>query len=191
MSGDGTTGRDPAASAPPNHSNISDAVGVSYATGPADPERSSGGDGEGAVTARTGGDPGAVGPLGEKALTQMRKGVLEYCVLAHLRRGPSYGLEIAAGLGRHRRLFTSEGTLYPLLARLRRQGWVETTWRPSAAGPPRRYYGLTVRGEAAVAAFAEVWTPFRCEVDSVLAPVGPGGPHADGPPMHGSEGDER
>ncbi|MDQ1292689.1 MAG: PadR family transcriptional regulator, regulatory protein PadR [Actinomycetota bacterium] len=121
----------------------------------------------------------------------MRKGVLEYCVLAHLRCGPSYGLEMAAALGRHRWLFTSEGTLYPLLARLRRQGWVETTWRPSDAGPPRRYYGLTAQGEAAVAAFTEVWAPFRAEVDSVLSPVDPASAHRDGPVTDGFEGDER
>lgn len=101
-------------------------------------------------------------------LTQLRRGVLEYCVLAMLRSGPAYGLEVANRLGRHRVLFTSEGTLYPLLSRLRRQGWVETTWRESTSGPPRRYYELTESGTRALETFLEAWGPFRDDVETVL-----------------------
>lgn len=101
-------------------------------------------------------------------LTQMRKGVLEYCVLARLRAGPAYGLELASTLGRDRHLFSSEGTMYPLLARLRKQGWVETTWSQSTGGPPRRYYVLTPEGAAALNAFAVTWTGFSRAVDTVL-----------------------
>ncbi|MCC2309962.1 PadR family transcriptional regulator [Cellulomonas chengniuliangii] len=107
-------------------------------------------------------------PTAEGVLTQMRKGVLEFCVLAYLRSGPAYGLEIATELGRHETLFTSEGTLYPLLARLRKQGWVETSWQESRSGPPRRYYSLTDEGRAAVRTFAAIWTPFSDGVDAVL-----------------------
>ncbi|MCC2317062.1 PadR family transcriptional regulator [Cellulomonas chengniuliangii] len=78
------------------------------------------------------------------------------------------GLEIATELGRHETLFTSEGTLYPLLARLRKQGWVETSWQESRSGPPRRYYSLTDEGRAAVRTFAAIWTPFSDGVDAVL-----------------------
>ena len=59
----------------------------------------------------------------KSVLTQLRKGVLEYCVLALLQHGPSYGIDLAKRLGQHTALFASEGTLYPLLSRLRRQGW--------------------------------------------------------------------
>ena len=107
-------------------------------------------------------------PTTEGVLTQLRKGVLEFCVLAFLRRGPAYGLEIATELSRHQLLFTSEGTLYPLLARLRKQGWVETSWRQSTAGPPRRYYSLTGEGRSAVDAFAAIWSPFSRGVDQLL-----------------------
>ena len=108
-------------------------------------------------------------PTTDAVLTQMRKGVLEFCVLAFLRRGPAYGLEIATSLGRREVLFASEGTLYPLLARLRKQGWVETSWQDSPTGPPRRYYALTSEGRAAVEAFAAIWAPLSQGVDDVLA----------------------
>lgn len=104
----------------------------------------------------------------EAMLAQMRKGILEYCVLAHLQGNPSYGLEIASTLGGNQHLFSSAGTLYPLLARLRKQGWLDTTWRESETGPPRRYYSLTPNGIAALAAFRATWSEFRRAVDNSL-----------------------
>ena len=91
----------------------------------------------------------------KSVLTQLRKGVLEYCVLALLQHGPSYGVDLAKRLGQHTALFASEGTLYPLLSRLRRQGWVESSWQESTSGPPRRYYQLTDDGRAALATFVQ------------------------------------
>ena len=67
-------------------------------------------------------------------------------------------------------LVTSEGTIYPLLARLRRDGLVETTWRESESGPPRRYYRLTDSGRRALNAFVVDWERFRDSVDAVLPP---------------------
>jgi hypothetical protein len=66
------------------------------------------------------------------------------------------------------RMIASEGTLYPLLARLRRNGFVETSWRESTAGPPRRYYHLTRDGELALASFQKQWRGFRDAVDEIL-----------------------
>ncbi len=105
-------------------------------------------------------------------LTQMRKGALEYCVLALLRHGEQYGFELVRALGGVDGLVISEGTIYPLLSRLRRDGLVETTWRESETGPPRRYYRLTDSGERALDAFAEEWTRFRTGVDRLLAGEG-------------------
>jgi len=101
-------------------------------------------------------------------LAQMRKGILEYCVLARLRTAPAYGLELASTLGADHQLFSSEGTLYPLLARLRKQGWVTTSWRESDTGPQRRYYSLTPSGSEVLDAFVATWSGFRAAVDSVL-----------------------
>lgn len=101
-------------------------------------------------------------------LTHLRRGTLEYCVLAALRGGERYAGDLIADLGADGVLLTSEGTVYPLLARLRRDGMVETTWRESTTGPPRRYYRLTAGGAAAVRGFTEQWQLFRSAVDRVL-----------------------
>ncbi|MGZ4306121.1 MAG: PadR family transcriptional regulator [Solirubrobacteraceae bacterium] len=63
---------------------------------------------------------------------------------------------------------TTEGTLYPLLGRLRREGAVDTAWRESPSGPPRRYYRLTPDGQAALDGFLIEWTRFRDSVDALL-----------------------
>ena len=76
-------------------------------------------------------------------ISQLRRGVLEFCVLALLREGERYSFDLVRALGDADGLVTSEGTLYPLLGRLRREGLVQSTWRESASGPPRRYYRIT------------------------------------------------
>ncbi|PYI38271.1 PadR family transcriptional regulator [Arthrobacter psychrolactophilus] len=99
--------------------------------------------------------------------SNLRKGVLEYCVLAMIGGGDMYGLDIANGLQR-RGLLTSEGTLYPLLARLRRNGLVDTSWRESLQGAPRRYYTLTAAGHDSLATFASIWDTFSASVTEIL-----------------------
>lgn len=64
---------------------------------------------------------------------------------------------------------SGEGTLYPLLSRLRKAGLVVTNWQESTSGPPRRYYSLTAEGERSFEAFNETWTAFRNAVDSALS----------------------
>lgn len=108
------------------------------------------------------------------ALSQLRRGVLEYCVLALLRDGERYGFEIVRTLSDVDGMVTSEGTLYPLLSRLRREDLVTTTWRESESGPPRRYYSLTDAGKKAVLEFTDDWTRFREAVDSLLHREGTG-----------------
>jgi PadR family transcriptional regulator PadR len=106
--------------------------------------------------------------MSETAISQLRRGVLEFCVLALLRDGERYSHELVRALGDADRLVTTEGTLYPLLGRLRREGVVDTTWRESSSGPPRRYYRLTQDGQAALGAFTVEWERFRSSVDSLL-----------------------
>jgi len=98
-------------------------------------------------------------------LAQMRKGTLQYCVLALLADEERYGFDLVRSLAETDGMVTSEGTIYPLLSRLRRDGLVETTWRESTSGPPRRYYKLTAAGRAALAAFRDEWERFRDAVD--------------------------
>jgi PadR family transcriptional regulator PadR len=98
-------------------------------------------------------------------LSQMRKGTLQYCVLALLAGEERYGFDLVRALAETDGMVTSEGTIYPLLSRLRRDGLVETTWRESTSGPPRRYYRLTEVGRAALEAFRGEWGRFRDAVD--------------------------
>lgn len=107
-------------------------------------------------------------PGDESILTHLRRGSLEYCVLGLLEHGEWYGLDIARRLSADGVLMNGEGTLYPLLSRLRKGGLVETTWRESTAGPPRRYYTLTEDGRRALASFRATWQPFRDAVDAIL-----------------------
>src|SRR2546422_11076977 len=101
-------------------------------------------------------------------LAQMRKGTLQYCVLALLADEERYGFELVRALAETDGMVTSEGTIYPLLSRLRRDGLVESTWRESSAGPPRRYYRLTEAGRASLDSFMREWSRFRDAVDHLV-----------------------
>lgn len=101
-------------------------------------------------------------------LAQMRRGTLQYCVLALLAGEERYGRDLVVALAEADGMVTSEGTIYPLLSRLRRDGLVSSAWRESPTGPPRRYYALTAAGRRALDAFVAEWTPFRDAVDRLL-----------------------
>lgn len=107
-------------------------------------------------------------PDESKPLSQLRRGVLEYCVLSVLSRTRMYAFDLVRRLSETDGMVISEGTIYPLLSRLRREGWVSSTWAESAEGPPRRYYALTPAGERALRAFAVDWRRFRDAFDALL-----------------------
>jgi PadR family transcriptional regulator PadR len=107
-------------------------------------------------------------------VSQLRRGTLEYCVLALLRDGERYGFELVRTLSDADGLLVSEGTIYPLLSRLRRDQLVSTSWQESEAGPPRRYYELTEAGRRALADFSDEWAQFRDAVDALLRAHGEG-----------------
>ncbi len=101
-------------------------------------------------------------------LAQLRKGSLELCVLALLANGERYGYEIAQGLTQSASLEISEGTIYPLLSRLQREGQVKSEWRESPAGPPRKYYTLTAAGRRDFEFKSRSWDQFSRAIDAVL-----------------------
>ena len=101
-------------------------------------------------------------------ISQLRRGTVEYCVLALLRDGERYGFELVRELASVDGLVTSEGTIYPLLTRLRKDELVTTFWRESDSGPPRRYYRLTDAGRLALADFTKEWSRHRDSVDAIL-----------------------
>jgi PadR family transcriptional regulator, regulatory protein PadR len=92
--------------------------------------------------------------------------------LTLLTTGGRHGFELAREFGAPGQIIPSEGTLYPLPARLRPNGLVET-WQESNADPPRRYYHLTSDGELALASFTTQWTVFRDAVEQILSEGSP------------------
>lgn len=103
----------------------------------------------------------------ESAVIQLRRGVLASCVVAMISDGERYGLDLVNELVEIG-LASSEGTIYPLLARLRRDGLVSSRWEESTSGPPRRYYAATEQGRAAVADFRAAWETLASSVDKAL-----------------------
>jgi PadR family transcriptional regulator PadR len=101
-------------------------------------------------------------------LSQLRRGALEFCVLALLVDEERYGFELVRTLGATDGLVTGEGTLYPLLSRLKRDGLVASSWRDSDAGPPRKYYTISEAGRRALNEFTVEWRRFRQAVDALL-----------------------
>ena len=102
---------------------------------------------------------------------QLRKGTLELAILASLWSGRLYGLEILRRLADGSRLFVPEGTLYPLLSRLKAEGWVDSEWVEAEAGHPRKYYRLTPSGRRHAAQMARSWSSFAASVDHLLGPL--------------------
>ena len=102
--------------------------------------------------------------------TQLRKGGLGLAVLATLWNGRLYGLEMLRRLESEAGLSVPEGTIYPLLNRLKTEGLVASEW-VEAAGHPRKYYSLTDLGRARVREMAASWTSFAAGLERLLAPV--------------------
>jgi len=100
--------------------------------------------------------------------TELRRGVLGPCVLALLAERPRFGLELVRDLSRADGLLTSEGTVYPLLNRLRDGGLVTSRWIDDDQTRPRRYYSITDQGRRHLAAFRAEWSAFTSAVDAVL-----------------------
>jgi PadR family transcriptional regulator, regulatory protein PadR len=95
----------------------------------------------------------------------MRKGAIEYCVLALLAARERYGYELVQALSAIEGMLVSDGTVYPILSRLKREGLVTTEWRESTEGPPRKYYRISRQGEDALEAFKSQWQVFTHAVN--------------------------
>jgi PadR family transcriptional regulator PadR len=109
-------------------------------------------------------------------MTELRRGVLGPCVLARLELRPRFGLELVRDLAAADGLLTSDGTVYPLLNRLRDAGLVTSEWRDDEGERARRYYSITDAGRRSLAAFRTEWAQFSATVGGVLnhAPGSPG-----------------
>jgi PadR family transcriptional regulator PadR len=94
--------------------------------------------------------------MSENINIQMRKGVLEFCILSILKQHDAYTSEIIERL-KDAQLIVVEGTLYPLLTRLKNDGVLSYRWEESPSGPPRKYYRITPEGEAVLADLLKSW----------------------------------
>ena len=102
---------------------------------------------------------------------QLRKGALEMAALASLWSGRLYGLEMIRMLETRSQLDLAEGTIYPILNRLRAEGMVASEWVEAEAGHPRKYYTLTPAGRDRLRQMAEVWSGFAAGMAVLLEPV--------------------
>lgn len=102
----------------------------------------------------------------ENTQVQMRKGILEYCILSLISHGEIYASDIIEEL-RKARLLVVEGTLYPLLTRLKNNGLLSYNWIESTGGPPRKYYQLTKEGTAVLEELHKTWSDLVFAVSAV------------------------
>jgi PadR family transcriptional regulator PadR len=103
--------------------------------------------------------------------SELLRGVLDLCLLAVMEEGPAYGYEMTKRLRARGLSIVGEGSIYPLLGRLEREGLVETYRAASDGGPPRKYYRPSREGRQALAAGVSEWRAARDAVDAVLAPI--------------------
>lgn len=105
----------------------------------------------------------------DNTAAQMRKGILEYCILSILAKEEAYPSEIISKL-KDAKLIVVEGTLYPLLTRLKNAGLLDYRWVESVSGPPRKYYILTTEGEQFLSELKTTWEELQYAVDQITNP---------------------
>ena len=100
--------------------------------------------------------------------TQVRKGLLELCIVNLLGKGEMYAYDLVKHLAEIKGLVITEGTVYPLLSRLKRAGYLKTRLEESASGPTRKYYSLTDRGDEARRLMETYWAELSAGVARIL-----------------------
>jgi PadR family transcriptional regulator PadR len=102
----------------------------------------------------------------ENAKAQMRKGILEYCIISILAKGDAYATDIINQLKKSD-LIVVEGTLYPILTRQKNAGLLSYRWEESTQGPPRKYYTITAEGKKFLAELDKSWLELVAAVNSI------------------------
>ena len=98
--------------------------------------------------------------------TQLKKGTLELCVLSLLSKADMYGFELVGAISAQIQI--SEGTIYPLMKRIKDEGYVTTYLRESQEGPPRKYYSLTQSGRITLQTMEEEWRNLSAGINKIL-----------------------
>lgn len=115
--------------------------------------------------------PLAEGDQPDRWEAQLRKGALEMAALACLWGGRLYGLEIIRFLEKNSQLVLAEGTIYPILNRLKAEGMLTSEWVEAEAGHPRKYYSLTGAGRERLRLMAQAWISFSQGLSQLLEPI--------------------
>ncbi|HEX9865406.1 MAG TPA: PadR family transcriptional regulator [Acidimicrobiia bacterium] len=105
---------------------------------------------------------------GQDRATQLLHGVLDMCLMSIIDDEPSYGYEMVSKLRERGLNLASEGSIYPLLSRLQKQGMIESYLVQSTEGPARKYYRMTAAGRDALRQWRQDWAEFRDSVNEVL-----------------------
>jgi len=103
----------------------------------------------------------------ENTQVQMRKGILEFCIMHVISRGEVYASDMLEELTAAK-IMVVEGTLYPLLTRLRKAGLVDYKWVESNSGPPRKYYTLTSEGSAFLQSLTDTWKELMDSTNQII-----------------------
>lgn len=111
------------------------------------------------------------GDRGQHWEAQLRKGCLEMAILMSLWQARLYGLEILRVLADKSQLQVAEGTLYPILSRLKAEGLLQSEWVEAEAGHPRKYYWLTPAGRRRAREMGTAWNQFSASLEVLLEPV--------------------
>lgn len=104
----------------------------------------------------------------ENTKAQMRKGVLEFCILSVLKDSEAYTSDILETL-KDAKMLVVEGTIYPLLTRLKNEGLLSYRWEESTSGPPRKYYDLTETGKLFLTELSDTWAELQQAVNKVTS----------------------
>ncbi len=102
----------------------------------------------------------------ENTKAQMRKGVLEFCILSVLQEQEAYTSDLLQTL-KSAKMLVVEGTVYPLLTRLKNSGLLQYRWEESTSGPPRKYYAITPEGQAFLDELKDTWIELQNAVDAL------------------------
>ena len=100
-------------------------------------------------------------------ITQLRKGLLEFLTLNILNQGETYGYEIVQKLKQLEGMDITESTVYPILARLKKDGYAQTRSQPSPGGPPRRYFKLTAQGKSRLVRMNQYWASLNKSIGRI------------------------
>lgn len=100
--------------------------------------------------------------------TQLRKGILEFCILSILEKGKNYGYQIICSLSDFTGVDIKRGTIYALFKRLHEEGYIKYAWEESDYGPPRKIYSLTVEGKRTLKEMENHWNDFMNSINKII-----------------------